>query len=91
MMRRKVRIRGRETRAIGLLPSRPRLSNYAKFALSFSKLPKMQTPNAKPLDTLFYDFWQIKRMQITNIKLLEMLYNLFLDLFGMALAVAVGQ
>ena len=41
----------RETRAIGLLPSRPRLGNYAKFALSFAKLSKIQTPNAKPLDT----------------------------------------
>ena len=30
-----------ETRTIGLLPSRPRLGNYAKFALSFAKLPKM--------------------------------------------------
>jgi len=46
-----------ETRAIGLLPSRARLDIYAKFALSFAKLPKMQTLNAKPLDTSFYDFW----------------------------------
>ena len=49
--------------AIGLLPSRPQLGNYAKFAFSFVKLSKMQTPNAKPLDILFYDFWQITRMQ----------------------------
>ena len=53
----------RETRAIGLLLSRPRLGNYAKFALSFAKLPKMQSPNAKSLDTSFCDFWQIIRMQ----------------------------
>jgi len=48
--------RDRETRAIGLLPSRPRFGNYAKFALSFTKLPQMQTANAKPLDTSFCDF-----------------------------------
>ena len=57
MARRKIWI-ARETgrRAIGLLPSRQRLSNYAKFALLFAKLPKIQTPNAKLLDTSFYDF-----------------------------------
>ena len=33
-----------------------RLDIYAKFALSFAKLAKIQTPNAKPLDTSFYDF-----------------------------------
>jgi len=47
--------------------------NYVKFALSFAKLPKMQTLNAKPLDTSFCDFWQIIRMQTLNTKLLEML------------------
>ena len=46
------RVGDRETRAIELLPSRPRLGNYAKFALSFAKLAKIQTPNAKPLDFL---------------------------------------
>ena len=45
-----------ETRVIGLLPNRPQLDNYAKFALSFAKLTKMQTSNTKPLDTLFCDF-----------------------------------
>jgi hypothetical protein len=60
-------------RAIGLLPSRVRLGIYAKFALSFAKLFKMRTPNAKPLDTSFCDFWQITRMQSLNAKLLEML------------------
>jgi len=67
------RVGDRETRAIGLLPSRARLGIYAKLALSFAKLPKMQTPNAKSLDTSFYDFWQITRMQSPNTKLLEML------------------
>ena len=47
--------------------------NYVKFALSFAKLLKIQTPNAKPLDTSFYDFWQITRMQIPNAKPFEML------------------
>jgi len=61
----------RETRAVGLLPSRPRLGNDAKFALSFAKLLKMQTPNAKPLDTSFCDFWQTTRMQTSNAKLLS--------------------
>ena len=75
MARRKVRIaRGTgKTRMIGLLPSRPQLGNYVKFALSFAKLPKMQTPNAKLLDTSFCDFWQITRMQTPNTKMLEML------------------
>ena len=63
----------RKTRAIGLLPSRARLGIYAKFALSFAKLPKMQTLNVELLDTSFYDFWQIIRMQSPNTKLLEML------------------
>ena len=49
------RARDWETRAIRLFPNRPRLGNYAKFALSFAKLPKMQTPNAKL-------FWQIIRI-----------------------------
>jgi len=63
----------RETRTIGLLPSHPRLGNYAKFALSFAKLSKMQTLNAKPLDTSFCNLWQITRIQTPNAKLLEML------------------
>ena len=63
----------RETPAIGHLPSHPRLGNYAKFALSFAKLSKMQTPNAKLLDTSFCDFWQITRMQTSNAKPLDML------------------
>ena len=67
------RVGDRETRVIGLLSSRARLGIYFKFALSFAKLPKMQTPNAKPLDTSFYDFWQITRMQSPNVKPLEML------------------
>jgi len=42
MLRRKSRShRGPETQAIGLLPSRAQLGIYAKFALSFAKLPKM--------------------------------------------------
>jgi hypothetical protein len=68
-----LRVEDRETHAIGLLPSRARLGIYAKFALSFAKLPKMQTSNAKPLDTSFYDFWQTTRMQSPNAKPLEML------------------
>jgi len=74
-----VRAGDRETRAIGLLPSRARLGIYAKFALSFAKLPKMQTPNAKPLDTSFCDFWQITRIQSPNVKLLEMLKYALLE------------
>ena len=46
----------RETHTIRLLPNRPRLGNYAKFALSFDKLPKLQTSNVKSLDTSFCDF-----------------------------------
>jgi len=57
------RVEDRETRAIELLPSRPRLGNYAKFILPFAKLSKIQTPNIKLLDTLFYNFWQITRIQ----------------------------
>jgi len=56
---------------IGLLPSRAWLGIYAKFALSFAKLPKMQTPNAKSLVTSFCNFWQITRMQSPNAKPLE--------------------
>jgi hypothetical protein len=65
----------RETRTIGLLPSHPWLGNYVKFALSFTKSVKMQTPNTKLLGTSFCDFWQIKRMQIPNAKLLEIQSN----------------
>jgi len=39
------------------LQSRPQLAIFAKFALSFAKLPKLQTPNAKPLDTSFLEFF----------------------------------
>jgi hypothetical protein len=46
----------REKLAISLLPSHERLGIYVKFTLSFVKLPKMQTPNAKPLDTSFVIF-----------------------------------
>jgi hypothetical protein len=56
------RVGDREMRAMGLLPSHVRLGIYAKFALLFAKLSKMQTPNARPLDTFFYDFWQIIRI-----------------------------
>jgi len=45
------------------LQSRPQLGIFAKFAPSFAKLPKLQTPNAKPLDTSFRTFWQITEMQ----------------------------
>jgi hypothetical protein len=51
----KVRVaRDRETRVIGLSPSRAWLGIYAKFSLSLAKLLKMETPNAKPLDTFFF-------------------------------------
>jgi len=63
----------RETRAIGLLPCRARLGIYVKFALSFAKLSKIQTPNTKPLDISFYDFWQITIMQSPNAKPLKIL------------------
>jgi len=36
-------------------------------------LPKLQTPNAKPLDTSFGAFWQITQIQTSNAKPLEML------------------
>jgi len=62
------RVGDHETRTIGLLPSRLRLGNYAKFALLFSKLPKIQTPNAKPFDTSFCDFLS----NYKNANLLEM-------------------
>jgi hypothetical protein len=48
---------------------------YAKFTLLFAKLPKMETPNAKLLDTSFCHFWQIIRMQTLNTKPLEMLQH----------------
>jgi len=38
------------------LQSRPQLGIFAKFAPSFTKLPKLQTPNTKPLDTSFGAF-----------------------------------
>jgi len=55
------------------LQSRQQLGIFAKFAPSFAKLPKLQTPNAKPLDTSFGAFWQITQMQTSNTKPLEML------------------
>jgi hypothetical protein len=55
------------------LQSRPQLGIFAKFPPSFSKLTKLQTPNAKPLDTSFGAFWQITQMQNSNAKPLEML------------------
>ena len=61
------------------LQSHPQLGIFAKFAPSFAKLPKLQTPNAKPLDTSFRAFWQIIQMQISNAKPLEMLLDV---LFG---------
>ena len=61
------------------LQSRPQLDIFAKFAPSFAKLPKLQTSNAKPLDTSFEPFWQITQMQTSNAKPLEMLQKQFLD------------
>jgi len=55
------------------LQSRPQLDIFAKFAPSFAKLPKLQTQNAKPLDTSFGAFRQITQMQTSNAKPLEML------------------
>jgi len=48
------------------LQNRLQLGIFAKFTPSFAKLPKLQTPNAKPLDTLFGAFWQIT--QNANLK-----------------------
>jgi len=65
------------------LQSRPHLGISAKFAPSFAKLPKLQTPNAKPLDTSFGAFWQITQMQTSNAKPLEICHlqgNWHLDL-----------
>jgi len=59
------------------LQSRPQLDIFAKFALSFAKLSKLQTPNAKPLDTSFEAFWQITQMQTSNAKPMEMLLEQF--------------
>jgi len=55
------------------LQSHPQLGIFAKFAPSFAKLPKLQTPNTKPLDTSFGVFWQITQTQTSNAKPLEML------------------
>jgi len=55
------------------LQSRPQLGIFAKFAPSFAKLPKLQTPNTTLLDTFFGAFWQITQMQTSNAKPLEML------------------
>jgi len=55
------------------LQSHPQLGIFAKFAPSFAKLPKLQTPNTKLLYTSFGAFWQIIQMQTSNAKPLEML------------------
>ena len=41
------------------LQSRPQLGIFAKFAPLFAKLAKLQTPNAKPLDTSFGVFGKL--------------------------------
>jgi len=56
--------RGTGRRAVGLLPSRARLGIYAKLALSFAKLLKMQTLNAKPLDTSFVIFDKLQECKV---------------------------
>jgi len=58
-----------ETRPICFLPTRARLGIYAKFALSLAKFSKMQTPNAKPLDTSFCGFYKLQecKVQIQNL------------------------
>jgi len=48
------------------LQSYPQLGIFAKFAPSFAKLLKLQTPNAKPLDTSFGGFWKITQMQTSR-------------------------
>jgi len=58
------------------LQSRPQFDIFAKFTFSFAKLSKLQTLNAKPLDTSFGAFWQITQMQTSNAKPLEMLTHL---------------
>jgi len=77
-----IKIEGLQTRALSSrvtllvrlgLQSHPQLGIFAKFAPSFAKLPKLQTPNAKLLDTSFGAFWQITQMQTSNAKPLEML------------------
>jgi len=55
------------------LQNRPQLDIFAKFTTSFAKLPKLQTPNAKPLDTSFGAFWQITQMQNSSAKPLEIM------------------
>jgi len=63
----------RDVNGLAYLQSRPRFGIFAKFAPLFAKLPKLQTPNAKPLDTSFGAFWQITQIQTSNAKTLEML------------------
>jgi len=72
-----IKIEGLQTRALSSrvtllarlgLQSHPQLGIFTKFAPSFVKLPKLQTPNAKPLDTSFGAFWQITQMQTSNAK-----------------------
>jgi hypothetical protein len=67
----KIKIGGLQTRVLSSrvtlfarsgLQSCPQLGIFAKFAPSFAKLSKLQTPNAKPLDTSFGTFWQITQM-----------------------------
>jgi hypothetical protein len=50
------------------LQSRPQLGIFAKFAPSLAKLSKLQTLNAKPLDTSFGTFCQIIQIQTSNTK-----------------------
>ena len=64
--------RGIGRRARSALCQAVRGLTYMPSLLSFAKLPKMQTPNAKPLNTFFCDFWKIIRMQSPNAKPLEM-------------------
>ena len=59
-----------DTRGIGLLPSRARLDIYAKFAISFAKLSRMQTPKYKTIGYLFFMIFgklQECKVQIQNL------------------------
>jgi len=67
----------RETHVICLLLSRARLGIYGKFALSFTKFLKMQTPNVKLLDTSFCDFLTNYKNTKSKCKTLEMLCSVF--------------
>jgi len=72
-----IKMEGLQTRALSSrvtllarlgLQSHPQLDIFAKFVPSFAKLPKLQTPNAKPLDTSFGAFCQITQMQTSYFK-----------------------